>query len=75
MNEADAETVRSLAGTGPSEADLKAARANGEDAGADLARMAGENPYSHNVFDLRTAWFEGFSAGRVRGAGSRGEAY
>ena len=75
MNEADEETARLLRGANSSEADRQHARAGGEEAGADLTRQAGENPYGHDVFGLRTAWFEGFSIGRARAAQGRGEDY
>ncbi|MHC9417678.1 hypothetical protein ACYZX9_03660 [Sphingomonas citri] len=57
------------------EDEVSAARAGGEQAGSDLGHLGSENPYGHDVFQLRTAWFKGFSAGRVRSAHERGENY
>jgi hypothetical protein len=75
MNEPDAEIIRSSRGGDAKGADMAAARASGETAGADLLRPAGDNPFGHTVMDLRTAWFDGFSAGRARAARERGEDY
>lgn len=57
------------------DAEVSTATASGEKAGGDLGHLGSENPYGHDVFQLRTAWFKGFSAGRVRSAHDRGENY
>lgn len=75
MDDADADIVRTAAGRGTDQSDVEAARARGEEAGADLSREGGENPYEHDVFELRTTWFDGFSAGRARNADDRGKDY
>lgn len=57
------------------DAEVSTATASGEQAGSDLGHLGSENPYGHDIFQLRTAWFNGFSAGRVRSAHDRGEKY
>ncbi|MBW6526400.1 hypothetical protein KZ813_06065 [Sphingomonas sp. RHCKR7] len=74
-NEAVISIIRSTDGRGASATDVSTAEAEGRDAGGNLARSACENPYGHDIFELRTAWFNGFSAGRVRSAHERGEDY
>ncbi|WP_436804364.1 hypothetical protein [Sphingomonas sp. DT-51] len=66
MNRADAETVAANVGVDEGEADLEAARSSGERAGADLSHQGVECPYGHENFEMRTAWFNGFSEGRVK---------
>ena len=72
-SDADAEMARSYAGAPTNEADLKKARISGEQAGAVLDHEGGENPYGHDVFDLRTAWFDGFSTGRAKAGDERSQ--
>jgi hypothetical protein len=38
----------------------------GERAGADPRCFAGDTPFGHDKFDLRTAWLDGFAKGRMR---------
>lgn len=69
------EIIRPTSGREVDDAEISNATTSGEQAGNDLGHLGSENPYGHDVFHLRTAWFKGFSAGRVRNAHDRGEDY
>lgn len=65
MSAADEEVVPANGRAESGEADLQVARAAGKRAGAELSRQSIECPYGHEVLELRTTWFNGFSEGRA----------